>query len=241
MRRFNCVPAALIVERQGAPSSPGSPPFAGLFIARRGRFYRPLTNQGINLWRRRMGRIHNGWNYWDYAHTRPDPRPMPEPAVNNYYGRSRIWNPIAGKIGLVNRKAENWNWPHARPPPTGLRRSREFLPHFLDRYFPEVEVRLVLDSVLNNETTRPVFHIPQDMSKRELANYLKNIYGIDPIVRIQVHNQRGRRFKNEVGQIKSLPDYKVAVVELESPVKIEMKQLKGTEDTPDNSPRAQIS
>ncbi|CCW70900.1 unnamed protein product [Phytomonas sp. Hart1] len=213
----------------------------GLWLARRGRFYRPLTNQGINLWRERMGRLHRGWDYFNYAHTRPDPRPRPEPAVNDYYGRTRLWNPIAGKIGLVNQKAENWNWPEGRPPPTGLRHSREYFPHFFERYFPDVEVRLVLDSVLNRETMRPVFHIPQDMSKQELVNYLKNLYDIDPIVRVQVRNKRGRRFKNEVGQIKSLPDYKVAVVELDSPVKIEIKQIKGSEDTPDNSPQAQLS
>lgn len=189
-----------------------------------------------------MGRLHKGWNTWEYDHKRaPDPRPYPEPSVNNYFGRTRLWNPILGKIGIVNRKAEEWGWPHQRPPPTGLRQSPEYLPHFLDRYFPDVEVRLVLDSVLNNETMRPVFQIPQDMSKQELVNYLKNIYSIDNVVRISVRNMRGRRFKNEVGQIKTYPDYKVAVVELDGPVSIELKQIKGTEDTPDNKPQAQIS
>ncbi|AYU79424.1 hypothetical protein LdCL_250014500 [Leishmania donovani] len=213
-----------------------------LLTAKRGRFYRPLVNQGINLWRSRMGRLHKGWTTWEYNRdVIPDPRPFPEPAVNNYFGRSRIWNPIAGKIGLVNRKAEEWGWPHQRPPPTGLRRSPEYFPFFFSRYFPDVEVRLVLDSVLNNETTRPIFHIPQDMSKQELVNYLKNIYNIDNVVRISVRNMRGRRFKNEVGEIKSLPDYKVAVVELDSPVSIVFKQIKGTEDTPDNKPVAQIT
>ncbi|KAG5476957.1 hypothetical protein LSCM1_05291 [Leishmania martiniquensis] len=213
-----------------------------LVTARRGRFYRPLVNQGINLWRSRMGRLHKGWMTWEYnRNVMPDPRPFPEPAVNNYYGRSRIWNPIAGKIGVVNRKAEEWGWPHQRPPPTGLRRSPEYFPFFFSRYFPDVEVRLVLDSVLNNETTRPVFHIPQDMSKQELVNYLRNIYNIDNVVRISVRNMRGRRFKNEVGEIKSLPDYKVAVVELDSPVSVVFKQIKGTEDTPDNKPTAQLA
>lgn len=212
-----------------------------LSVQVRTRFYKPLVNQGINLWRHRMGRIHKGWNMWEYAHTRPDPRPFPEPAVNNYYGRSRLWNPIVGKIGVVNKKAEDWNWPHARPPPTGLRHSPEYLPHFLARYFPDVEVRLVLDSVLNSETTRPVFHIPQDMSRRELINYLKNVYNIDNVVHVMVRNKRGRRFKNEVGMIKTLPDYKVAVVTLDAPVTIELKQIKGTDDTPDNAKTAQIT
>lgn len=188
-----------------------------------------------------MGRLHKGWNTWEYAHTKPDPRPYPEPAVNNYFGRSRLWNPIAGKIGIINRKAEDWGWPHRRPPPTGLRQSPEFLPYFMDRYFPDVEVRLVLDSVLNNETTNPVFLIPQDMSKQELVNYLKNLYNIDNVVRIAVHNVRGRHFKNEVGEIKSMPDYKIALVELDTPVVIEFKQIKGTDDTPDNKPQSQIS
>lgn len=225
-----------------ATRSPATTAASPLITAKRGRFYKPLVNQGINLWRFRMGRLHKGWNTWEYNHSSiPDPRPFPEPAVNNYYGRTRLWNPIAGKIGLVNRKAEEWGWPHQRPPPTGLRRSPEYFPFFFDRYFPNVEVRLVLDSVLNNETTRPVFHIPQDMSKQELVNYLKNIYNIDNVVRIGVRNMRGKRFKNEVGQIKAMPDYKVAVVELDAPVSIEFKQIKGTEDTPDNKPQAQIS
>ncbi|EPY42757.1 hypothetical protein AGDE_01166 [Angomonas deanei] len=214
---------------------------ATLTTARRHRFYKPLVNSGINLWRARMGRLHKGWDTWQYQHTKPDPRPYPEPAVNNYYGRSRIWNPIAGKIGLVNKKIEEWDWPKRRPPPTGLRHSPEYFPYFFDKYFPDVEVSLVLDSVLNNETTRPVFTIPQDMSKQELANYLKNIYNIDNIAQIGVRNVRGKRFKNEVGTIKSHPDYKTAVVELDSPVVVEFKHIKGTEDTPDNQPQAQIS
>lgn len=224
-------------------AGPGDSPLgtAALATHARFRFYKPLVNQGVNLWRFRMGRLHKGWNTWEYAHTKPDPRPYPEPAVNNYYGRTRLWNPIAGKIGVINKKAEDWGWPHQRPPPTGLRQSKEHFPFFFERYFPDVAVRLVLDSVLNNETTRPVFHIPQDMSKQELVNYLKNIYGIDNVVRISVRNVRGKRFKNEVGMIKTLPDYKIAVVELDSPVVVEFKQIKGTEDTPDNKPQAQIS
>ncbi|KPI88334.1 hypothetical protein ABL78_2573 [Leptomonas seymouri] len=231
----NAALSADICSQSRAAASP-------LVTAKRGRFYKPLVNQGINLWRFRMGRLHKGWSTWEYNHdVIPDPRPFPEPAVNNYYGRTRIWNPIAGKIGLVNRKAEEWGWPHRRPPPTGLRRSPEYFPFFFDRYFPSEEVRLVLDSVLNNETTYPVFHIPQNMSKQELVNYLKHLYHIDNVVRISVRNVRGKRFKNEVGQIKSMPDYKVAVVELDAPVSIELKQFKGTEDTPDNKPQAQIS
>lgn len=211
-----------------------------LTVAVRGRFYRPLVNQGINLWRYRMGRIHKGWKTWEYQHTRPDPRPFPDPPVNDYFGRSRIWNPIAGKMGYVHKKAEDWGWPHNRPPPSGLRRSQEYFPMFFDRYFPDVDVRLVLDSVLNNETTRPVFYIPCDMSRAELANYLRNIYGIDNIVQITVRNSRGRRYKNEVGEIKAMDDYKVAVVQLDSPVSVDFKQIKGTEDTPDSKPQTQI-
>ncbi|KAH9586560.1 Ribosomal protein L25/L23 [Trypanosoma melophagium] len=235
--RVACTPSSSPLAAVGASLLAGP----ALTTATRGRFYRPLVNQGINLWRRRMGRIHAGWNTWEYQHTRPDPRPYPEPAVNDYYGRSRLWNPIAGKIGFVKKKAEEWGWPHQRPPPTGLRRSQEFFPYFFARYFPDVEVRLLLDSVLNNETTRPVFLIPCDMSRVELANYLKNIYGVDNIVRIQVRNMRGRRYKNEVGEIKAMDDYKVAVVELDSPVSVEFKQIKGTEDTPDNKSQARIS
>nr|CCC94698.1 conserved hypothetical protein [Trypanosoma congolense IL3000] len=212
-----------------------------LTISCRGRFYRPLVDDGINLWRRRMGRIHKGWRTWEYQHTRPDPRPFPEPSVNDYFGRSRIWNPIACKIGYVRKKAEEWGWPLKRPPPTGLRHSQEFFPFFFDRYFPDAEVRLLLDSVLNNETKHPVFQIPCDMSKVELVNYLRNIYGIDNVVRVQVRNRRGRRYKNEVGEIRMLNDYKLAVVELDTPVSVELKQIKGTEDTSDNRPQERIS
>lgn len=250
MRRFSPQQhgdALLFAVSGAAVSSPRTAtpavasPTTALTTSARFRFYKPMVNQGINLWRFRMGRIHKGWSTFEYQHTQADPRPYPEPTVNNYHGRSRIWNPIAGKIGLVNKKAEEWGWPHQKPPPTGLRQSREHFPHFFSRYFPDTEVRLVLDSVLNNETTRPVFQIPQDMSKQELVNYLKNIYNVDNIVRISVRNVRGRRFKNEVGAIKVMPDYKVAVVELDSPVVVEFKQIKGTEDTPDNKPTAQIS
>lgn len=212
---------------------------AALYTSVRHRFFRPLPNAGINLWKAKMGRLHKGWNTWEYQHTKPDPRPYPEPAVNNYHGRTRIWNPIAGKIGIVNKKIEAWGWPHNKPPPAGLRQSHDYFPHFFERYFPDVEVKLVLDSVLNQETTRPVFQVPQSMSRQEIIHYLRNIYGIDNVVRIGIRNVRGKRFKNEVGAIKSLPDYKVAVVELDTPVVIEMKQIKGSEDTPDNKPQAQ--
>lgn len=212
---------------------------SSLFISIRSRFYRPLPHAGINLWRSKMGRIHNGWSTWEYQHKRPDPRPYPEPSVNNYYGKTRLWNPIAGKIGIVNKKIEEWGWPHNRPPPAGLRRSPEYFPHFFDRYFPDEEVKLVLDSVLNQETTRPVFQVHPSMSRQEITNYLRNIYGLDNIVHVAVRNLRGRRLKNEVGAIKTLPDYKLAIVELDTPVIIEMKQIKGSEDTPDNRPNAQ--
>ncbi|RNF20135.1 putative protein kinase [Trypanosoma conorhini] len=246
MRRFavaggcgSALSSSPAVAVAGANFPAGAP--LALTTATRGRFYRPLVNQGINLWRYRMGRIHKGWNTWEYQHTRPDPRPFPDPPVNDYFGRSRLWNPIAGKMGYVRKKAEEWGWPHQRPPPTGLRRSQEYFPFFFARYFPDAEVRLVLDSVLNRETTRPVFYVPSDMSRAELVNYLKNIYGIDNVVRIQVRNARGRRYKNELGEIKAMDDYKIAVVELDSPVSVDFKQIKGTEDTPDSRPQTQIS
>ncbi|KAH8619110.1 hypothetical protein ERJ75_000213500 [Trypanosoma vivax] len=78
------------------------------------------------------------------------------------------------------------------------------------------------------------------MSKEELANYLRNIYGIDNIVGIQARNMSGRRYKNEVGAIRRMNDYKLAIVELDSPVSVELKQIKGTEDTSDNRPQSRI-
>lgn len=217
------------------PSNLGA---GALSTSKRGRFYRPLVNQGINLWRSRMGRLHKGWEMHSYRHSRPDERPYPEPSINNYYGKARLmWNPIAGKIGVINKKHEDFGWPERRPPPSGLRASPEFFPYFFEKYFPSAEVVLVIDSVLNNETTRPVFQIPQDMSREELVNYLRNIYQIDNIVEISVRNMRGKRYKNEVGTIKQLPDVKIATVSLDAPIVIDFKQIKGTEETPDNKPQ----
>lgn len=70
---------------------------------------------------------------------------------------------------------------------------------------------------------------------------MTNIYGIDNIIAIHTHNIHGSQFKNEVGKIKKLPDYKLATVELDSPVTIEFKQIKGTEDTPDNKQKPKLT
>lgn len=203
----------------------------------RERFYKPILNRGLNLFRYRMGRIHRGWETFGYRRSPMDPKPSPESPVNDYYGRTRLHNPIVSKIALVNKKSEDFGWPHRRPPPTGLRRSPEYLPFFTEKYFPDVEVKLVLDSVINNETTRPMFLCPPSMSRRELTSYLRNIYGIDNVARIDVRNFQGKKYKNELGQIKQLPSVKSAIVTLDSPVSIDLKAIKGTEDTPDNKPQ----
>lgn len=203
----------------------------------RHRFYKPLVNQGINLWRYRMGRIHKGTSQWQYQRRTIDPNPFPEKPVNNYYGRTRLWNAIPSKVGIVNKKAEDFGWPHRRPPPTGLRESQEFFPYFFSRYFPDVECKLIVDSVLNNETTDPTFLFPPNMSREEIANYLKNVYGMDNIVHVIVRNMPHRKYKNEVGTIKLTPGLKQATVILDTPVKIDFKAIKGTEDTPDNKPQ----
>ena len=200
---------------------------------RRHRFYRPIMNSGLNLWKWKMGRIHRGYETWEYRHTKPDPRPMPESVVNDYFGRTRLWNPIVSKMALINKKAEDWGYPLRDPPPTGLRRSREAFPYFFEKYFPEVECQLILDSVINNDTDTPIFIVPSDMSKAEIANYLRNLYNVENIVNITTKNVTGRRYKNEIGAIRHTGQQKLAFVKLDSPVKIELKQIKGTDDTPD--------
>jgi large subunit ribosomal protein L23 len=184
-----------------------------------------------------MGRIHKPRELHHYRRVPMDPKPFPETAENNYYGKSRLFNVIPSKVGVVNKKAEDFGWPHRRPPPTGLRESPEFFPYFFSRYFPDVDCKLVIDSVLNNDTTQPMFLVPQDMSKEEIANYLKNVYGMDNIVSISTKNYSHRKYKNEVGTIKTIAGIKSAIVLLDAPVKVDFKAIKGTEDTPDNKPQ----
>lgn len=237
MIRCPAVPAACGVSSSPLIGSSGSL-LTALSTPRRHRFYKPLMNQGINLWRSRMGRLHKGFGLHMYRHSKMDPKPIQEPCVNDYFGRTRLWNAIPSKVGVVNKKSEDFGWPHRRPPPTGLRLSAEYFPFFFSKYFPDVECRLVVDSVLNNETTQPVFLFPPDMSKAEIANYLKNVYGFENIVSIKTRNLTPRRYKNEVGSIKLSAAYKQATVVLDAPVKIDFKAIKGTEDTPDNQQRS---
>ena len=159
-----------------------------------------------------------------------DPKPYPEPSVNNYYGKQRLWNAIPSKVGLINKKTEEWGYPDHAPPPRGLRQSPQYFPFFFEKYFPDVHAVLVIDSVLNSETTKPIFQFPCSMSKREISNYLTQLYGLDNIVQVHVRNHRGKFFKNELGIIKTLPDYKEAVVVLDTPVRVDLKVVKATED-----------
>eukprot|EP00758_Cryptobia_borreli_P002281 Tbor_TRINITY_DN2913_c0_g1::TRINITY_DN2913_c0_g1_i1::g.1081::m.1081 len=200
----------------------------------RTRFYRPVLNSGWNQFKKRFGMIHNIEAIWDYKHIPMDPKPKKEIPVNTYWGEKRIWNAIPSKIGIVNKKAEEWDYPYRQPPPAGLRRSKEYFPHYFNQHFPNIECRLVIDSVLNNETKNPVFHFPMHMSRLEIRNYLKNVYQLDNIISVRTRNIKGRYFKNEVGTIKSMPDYKEAIVKLDAPVKVDFKQIQGTEDAPDS-------
>lgn len=201
---------------------------------RRGRFYRPALDSGYHLFKLRWGFIRTPQQTHRYQHIRPERRPLEKDSVNPFYGTRRLFNPIPSRIGIVNKKASDWGYPERRPPPAGIRQSAEFFPHFFEKYFPAEECKLVIDSVLNTDSRRPVFHFPPHMSKREIGNYLRNIYGLDNIIRIHTRNVKGRFFKNELGKIKTLPDYKEATITLDAPVRVDFKQIKGTEDTPDN-------
>lgn len=208
---------------------------AGLLSTqRRGRFYRPILKSGPGHFKQRQTEVAQPPRVWEYQPTFMTPRPEPVSPTNNYFGKLRLWNPILSEGDIMKTKVDQWDYPYRQPPPSGLRDSKEYFPHFFDRYFPNVECRLVIDSVLNNETTQPVFHFPLHMSKLEIANYLRNVYGLENIINIETRNYRGRYYKNEVGAIRNLPDYKEATVTLDAPVVVDFKQLKGTEDTPDN-------
>lgn len=200
----------------------------------RNRFYKPIREHGQERWKYyKQGLVHRGFETYSYQRKTREDLPLKENSLNTYFGKRTMWNPIPGKIGVVNKKAADWGYPHREPPPAGLRQSQEYFPFFFNRYFPETECKLMVDSVLNNETHAPMFAFPPDVSREEITNYLRNIYGIDSIVGIGVRNVAGRRFKNEVGKIKMLPEQKIATVILDTPVIVDFKQIKGTDDTAD--------
>lgn len=229
------VPHGLTHSNAGSLSSvPSASTAVATAEQRRGRFYRPALDSGYHLFKLRWGFVRTPQQTFRYQRTAPVRRPLEKDPVNPQWGRSRLYNPIPSRIGIVNKKASDWGYPERRPPPAGIRKSAEFFPHFFEKYFPAEECRLVIDSVLNTDSTKPVFHFPPHMSKREIHNYLKNIYGLDNIIKVTTRNVKGRFFKNEIGKIKSLPDYKEATVVLDAPVRVDFKQIKGTEDTPDN-------
>jgi large subunit ribosomal protein L23 len=200
-------------------------------FARRCVFYRPEIYGMHSKLPAKTGRIWTINNTWMYRPIKRDPLPYPEPAFNNLYGRQRLWNAIPSKFGVASKKAHDWGYPERDPPPKGLRESPEYFPYFFDKYFPDVECRLVLDSVLNVDTTMPVFEFPPHMSKAEIANYLRNVHGFDNIVNVTTRNISGRTYKNEIGVIKQLPDVKLAHVTLDAPVRIDFKQVKTTEES----------
>ena len=170
------------------------------------------------------------FNTWMYRHAEMDPKPIPKLPRNPHFGKRRMWNVIPSRAGVVARKVQEWGFPSRDPPPTGIRQSREYYPFFCDKYFPDVTCTLVLDSVLNNETTTPQFAFPPECSKEEILNYLRNVYGFDNIVNVSVRNVSGRRWKNELGFIRQADARKIATITLDAPVKIDFKQVKGTED-----------
>lgn len=171
------------------------------------------------------------FNRWMYQRRPMDPKPIKKEAKSPFAaGKRHIWNAIPSAAGVVQRKVHEWGYPVRDPPPTGIRQSREHFPHFLEKYFPDVTCTLVLDSVLNNETVTPRFVFPCEVSKEEIRNYLRNVYGLENIVSLSVRNVSGRRWKNELGYIRQSPQMKIATVLLDAPVKIDFKQVKGQED-----------
>lgn len=200
------------------------------------RFYRPLLGHGVDQFKHKWGCIYKEQEVWAYRHRKIDPRPFPDPPINDYYGRQRLWNAIPSKVGFVAKKAREWGYPHRDPPPTGLRQSREFFPYFMEQYFPDVECKLVLDSVLNTPTRYVKFGFPPHMSRKEIGNYLRNIYGFDNIRAIVKYTARGQRYKNEIGTIKTIPDEKIATVILDDPVEVVVNPLKKSNEEEDVKP-----
>jgi large subunit ribosomal protein L23 len=208
--------------------------------SRRGRFYRPFYNHGQDVWNQQQVQLHFDKAHWLYQPREMDPKPIPEPEENNLYGKKRLWNPVQSSATVAAQKHEEFGWPYREPAPTGLRRSWEYFPYWFERYFPNVQARLVVDSVLNNETMEPRFRFPATMSKQEISNYLQNVHGFEGIDAVETRNYSGLRYKNEIGTIKQMEDYKEATVRLESPVLIELKQVKETSDVGDGKERDQM-
>lgn len=208
-----------------------SPVGAASPVQLRQNFYRPIRNAGPHKWERRLGRLQSGLPFMDrYRRLKMDPKPIPEKEKNTYFGKETLWNPIPSAAGVWAKKSADWGWPQRDPPPRGLRQSPEYFPHFFQKYFPDVQCRLQIDSVLNNETRTPVFSFPCDMSKQEIRNYLRNIYGIDNIEKVETRNSNGQRYKNELGMIRMTLPFKRATVTLDAPVVIELKTVKETSD-----------
>jgi large subunit ribosomal protein L23 len=172
--------------------------------------------------------------HWRYAQKPRDPLPYPEPAFTNIYTRRQMrWNPIPSKVGYIHRKLE-WGYPKYSVPRRGIYNSASYFPFFFDKYFPDVEFLLSIDSVLNKKTREVVFYVPCEMSREEIANYLRNVHNVDNILRVTVMNIQGRRYKNELGAIKKTIDIKVAKVLLDEEVGVDVKTVRSNEDeTPD--------
>uniref|UniRef100_A0A7S1KY29 Uncharacterized protein n=1 Tax=Neobodo designis TaxID=312471 RepID=A0A7S1KY29_NEODS len=199
----------------------------------RGRFYRPDWTHGQSHFNKGQVQMHGAQAHWFFKPVKSAPKPIREPETNNLYGKQRLWNAIPSNAVIFGAKHKEYGWPHRKPPPTGLRRSWEYFPHWFDKYFPDVPCRLVVDSVLNNETMTPRFRFPPHVSRREITNYLQNVHGFENIDGVETRNYTGLRYKNEIGTIKQLEDYKEAEVRLDSPVIVELKTVKETSDVGD--------
>lgn len=206
----------------------------------RTKFYKPIADHSQAAFHRKQPRFL--WKQdarpWRFIPQGRDPIPFPEDEANPFFGKKRIPNILPSANEFMARKHADWGWPDRKPPPTGLRRSWEYFPHWFEKYFPSVRARLVIDSVLNAETTHPRFVFPPNVSREEAVNYLRNVHGmdnIDPDANTEKRNYAGIPYKNEVARVKQLPDYKEITVPLTEPVMVELKQVKDTSDTGDKA------
>ena len=204
------------------------------FYEKRANIYRPVVTKNIRSEHNiRMKGKFTGRSevaLWRYRQIETHGLPKPVDEQNDYFGPETMPNYIRHAGEYWSKKANDWGYPHRKPPPSGLRHSRDYFPYFFERYFPDTHCRLVLDSVLNVETKEVQFLFEPHMSKQEIRNYLRNIYGIDNIEDVETRNIGGLRYKNELGWIKMAPVHKKATVILDTPTMVQLKQVKDTAD-----------
>jgi large subunit ribosomal protein L23 len=130
------------------------------------QFYRPINTEASAKVPRKFGYKYTDFMIWKYRPIKPLGIPKPLKETNPYFGPERLPNYIPSAAEVWRKKAEDWGYPNRTPPPRGLRESPEYFPYFFEKYFPETDCRLVLDTVINTDTREPCFPIPTAHEQR---------------------------------------------------------------------------